>query len=355
MSEDDTLLAHLIPLITQNVEDAATNALAYVLNRSESCREALVRFVTDDRFLLAPLERVRTQAVREDQSRLDLVGFDSDDSERLIIESKFWAPLLEGQASGYLRHLDHDKSGVLLFVAPESRRATLWTEICAQMESDERHPPLDAIRDDERLRIARVGNTDKRVALTSWICVLEVLKGAASELALVSEIEQLSGLAISQGDKRFAPFHPVDLGVRVPRRISDLYRIVNDLVDARGVDEEWMDVSRFRAAGGWDGYGRNFRFASVEGQHWIGVSFSSWGDEEGAPIWLYLDDGLSQTIDVDALCERLPLPDHWEPSVPMWLPIRIRLGAAYGDVLDDVVSQVKTVHDIALQVVAKNS
>lgn len=352
---DDTLLAHLIPRLSGSIEDAATEALAYILNKSKPCREALADFVTDDEFLLDPVVRVRTQLVRDDQSRLDLVGFDSDDSERLIIESKFWAPLLEGQASGYVRHLDDNKSGMLLFVAPEARRATLWSEVCAQMRNDAEHPTLTPIRDDERLRVARVGKTDKRVALTSWVRVLEVMKGAASELTLVSEIEQLTGLATSQGDKRFAPFHPEDLSVRVPRRISDLYRIISDLVDAPGVDEEWMDVSGRRAAASWDGYGRNFRFTGVEGRHWIGVSFEYWGDEEGAPIWLYLDEGLSRTIDADALRYQLPLPDHWEPSVPMWLPIRIRLSAAFHDVLDDVVDQLKTIYDAAIQAAANNS
>ena len=355
MSEDDTLLAHLIPLITQNVEDAATNALAYLLNRCGSCRDALTSFVTDDEFLVDPLARVRTQAVRDDQSRLDLVGFDSGESERLIIESKFWAPLLDGQVSGYVRHLDHNKSGILLFVAPEVRRATLWAEICAQMQSDEKHPPLVAVRDDERLRVARLGDTNKRVALTSWICVLEVLKGAASELSLVSEIEQLAGLAASQGDTRFRPLHPGDLDSAVAHRIHDLYRILSDLVDSRGVPDAWMDVKRLKAAGGWDGYGRNFRFTSVEGQHWIGVSFSMWGEEDGTPIWLYLDDGLSKRIDHDALRCRLALPEHWEPDIPMWVPISLRMGAVYDDVLRDVVDQVKTIHGIALESVANNS
>lgn len=346
MSDDETLLAHLIPLLTSNVEDAATNALAFLLGRSTACRQALVDLVADDKFKLDPLVRVRTQAVRDDNSRLDLVGYDGDDAERLIIESKFWAPLLDGQASGYLRHLVDDKSSLLLFVAPERRRATLWTEICAQIDADQEHPPLEQVRDDDRLRIACLDGTDKRVALTSWVSVLDALKGAASELSLVSEIEQLTGLAKRQGDKQFTPLHPEDLSAQVPRRMSDLYQIVNDLVDACGVDQGWMDVTRLRAAGSWDGYGRNFRFNNVEGRHWVGVSFELWGDEEGAPIWLYLDDALSQAIDVDALRDRLPLPDHWEPSIPLWLPVRVRLGAMYDDVLEDVVDQVRAVYDI---------
>ena len=37
--------------------------------------------------------------------------------------------------------------------------------------------------DDERLLVSRVGETGKYLALTSWVCVLEQLKGAASVTA----------------------------------------------------------------------------------------------------------------------------------------------------------------------------
>ena len=38
MEDDYSLLAHLVSKLTSQVEDAATDALAYVLNKSESCR-----------------------------------------------------------------------------------------------------------------------------------------------------------------------------------------------------------------------------------------------------------------------------------------------------------------------------
>lgn len=355
MSDNDTLLAYLVPKLTSGVEDAATDALAFILNKSKPCRDALVDLVTDDTLELNQLSRVRTQVIRDDASRLDLAGYDGDGSLRLIIESKFGASLLEGQASRYIRHLDPIQTGVLLFVAPERRLSSLWAEINKQMDGDEDHQPFEAVEAEERLRVARVGRSNKRIVLSSWTRLLEHLKGAASELALVSEIEQLLGLATSQGDRRFTPLHSEDLGTSVPRRIHDLYRVVDDLVDVHGVGDQWMDVKRLRAAGGWDGYGRNFRFANVEGQHWIGVSFSFWGAEEGLPIWLYLDTKLSAAIDSDAVRRRLGLGEDWEPEEEMWVPIRLRTGAIYEDVVDDVVCQVKTVYDIALEASAGNS
>lgn len=100
MADDHSLLAHLVPKLTPQVEDAATDALAYVLNRSEGCRRALVDLLSDDQFQLTPFRSAKTQVVPSPTARLDLVGYDERGRAALIIESKFWAQLLDGQASG---------------------------------------------------------------------------------------------------------------------------------------------------------------------------------------------------------------------------------------------------------------
>ena len=40
MADNDTLLAYLVPKVTSRVEDAATDALAFILNKSEACQKA---------------------------------------------------------------------------------------------------------------------------------------------------------------------------------------------------------------------------------------------------------------------------------------------------------------------------
>lgn len=45
MAEHDTLLAHLVPRLTSQVENAATDALAFILNTSGACRSALNRLL----------------------------------------------------------------------------------------------------------------------------------------------------------------------------------------------------------------------------------------------------------------------------------------------------------------------
>ncbi|WP_420624820.1 hypothetical protein [Candidatus Poriferisodalis sp.] len=356
MPTGDTLLAHLVPKLTPQVEDAATDALAYILNKSKPCLSALVDLVTGNEFLLDPVDSVRTQVVREDKSRLDLVGYDSDGSERLIIESKFWAALLDGQASGYVRHLDCDKPSLLLFVAPEVRRAALWNEICAQMDASN-HPSLVPFRDDERLLMSRVGETGKYLALTSWICVLEQLKGAASELALVSEIEQLVGLVTSQGDRRFKPLHAEDLDASIPRRILDFNRIVDNVV-RQGVDQKWLSTKGLAAAAVADGYGRFIKFLGDFGERQtfelsIRISYSKWARSGETPIWLRL--GNPAPVDLASLNQQLGLSEEWRPGEWLWVPILLKAAAFLEDVVEDAARQVRAVRDRAIEIGANRA
>ena len=41
MPQETTLLAYLVPRLTSSVEDSATDALAFIPNKSPACRDAL--------------------------------------------------------------------------------------------------------------------------------------------------------------------------------------------------------------------------------------------------------------------------------------------------------------------------
>ena len=86
----------------------------------------------DGDFQVGPIKRVETQVTYEDGSCPDMVGYDRNGAKRLLVESKFWATLLRGQASGYFQLLNDEGPGVLLFIAPNIRIDTLWAEIRKQ-------------------------------------------------------------------------------------------------------------------------------------------------------------------------------------------------------------------------------
>ena len=106
MADNATLMAYLVPRLTRQVENAATDALNYILNRDTGSMQALNDLLREGGFDIEPIDRVETQVTYEDGSRPDMAGYDKDNVKRVLVEAKFWAALLEDQASGYARQYD---------------------------------------------------------------------------------------------------------------------------------------------------------------------------------------------------------------------------------------------------------
>ena len=117
MADDSTLMAYLVPRLTRQVENAATDALGYILNKSP---EAMQANLLGD-FGIEPIARVETQVTYEEgHGRLD-----KNNVKRLLVEAKFWVHSRD-QASGYSLQFDQPGRALLLFVArPEYRRCGL--------------------------------------------------------------------------------------------------------------------------------------------------------------------------------------------------------------------------------------
>ena len=132
MSSDTTLFAHIAPRLTDRTEDVAVDALGHILSQSEAARGALESTLREGGAAVGTIARVRTQATGEEGERPDLVGFDDDGGERVLVEAKFWAGLTRNQPNEYVRRLALDRPAALLFVAPAARLETLWPELCRQ-------------------------------------------------------------------------------------------------------------------------------------------------------------------------------------------------------------------------------
>ena len=87
MDNESSLLAYLVPRLTSRGEDTATDALAFILNKSEACPRALDSLLSEQDSSLAPITKYETQVTHEDGLRPDMVGYDSDGNTRLIVES----------------------------------------------------------------------------------------------------------------------------------------------------------------------------------------------------------------------------------------------------------------------------
>ena len=111
--------------------------------------------------------RVQTQVSDNNFALPDLVGFDDQGKERVLNEAKFWAGLTDNQPNGYLDGLPSDSPSVLLFVASETRKDTLWAELRLRLT-----PDLVDVSGRDGLRSGRVGESNRYLVLTCWRSLL---------------------------------------------------------------------------------------------------------------------------------------------------------------------------------------
>ncbi len=323
MVDNSSLMAYLVPRLTNQVENAATDSLAYILNRSAEPMQALNELLREGGFAIEPIARVDTQVTYEDGSRPDMAGYDAHHLKRLLVESKFWHALTEDQASGYARQFDSPGPAVLMFIAPESRVPTLWAGIVRQLEKQGALEHIASARGMERAKVvdeclAKRG-VDLHVALVSWASLLDRLAAGVGDDDVRSDIRQLRGLAQKQDLQAFLPIHSEELGPNLGHRLGWYRQLVDDVVH-RGVDQAWMDIKGLIVAAQWYGYGRYFRFNGVEGYCWFGVNYERWANYGDTPLWL----------------------QRFKGDKPIgWTPIYLKLGVEYHEVLDDVVSKLR--------------
>ena len=279
MSENDTLLAHLANRIAGGEENAAVEALAYILNRSESARAAF-----NDLLLLAagvPMERCtqfRTQVIAEDNSRPDFVGYDAAREKRVIGEAKFWAALGKGQARGYMEQLPATGPPMLLSVVPGVRLNRLWDEVKEDAYVDDGWDDPAAQGTVAGIRVAKAVGGDKWLGMISWRALLgRLAEYSDGEPAVREDIRQLQGLAARMDSDEVQPFRKEELGPEFPRRVLDLAHLVDEALD-HGEAEGWISPLNMRWSRGADGTssGWYLRIAGSRAEAWFGVFHDLW-------------------------------------------------------------------------------
>ena len=214
MTENFSLLAHMVPKITPQVENAATEALAYILNRSDSAMQSLNGLLQEDGFPIEPIVRVETQVTYPDGSIPDVVGYDKNNQTRLLVEAKFGAALGQGQAGGYAQLLNQPGRAVLMFLAPDRRIPVLWATIEKQMKEFSELDDLASAQGVKRARVVwnKPSDTDLRLILTSWVWLIDRLEAMEPDRDIRSDLSQLRGLARREDSRVFLPIHDEDLG-----------------------------------------------------------------------------------------------------------------------------------------------
>ena len=340
-TEGDTLLAHLAGSLSRHPENIAVEALGYILKSEPTLRvmEAVLKEGGAD---VGTIAKVRTQ-LSEGETRPDLVGLDRHGEKCVSIEAKFWAGLTEKQPNAYLERLPPGKA--LLFVAPELRIPTLWSELRSLAGVED--VPSDPDETDFKSVTTGAG---KRLMLISWRRLLDRLE-AAGDSQLRSEIQQLRGLADRVDASEFLPLRPEEFAPEIPRRLVSLRRLV-DQATKRAVEMKFADISGLRVAPQAYGYGRYLRLRG--GGAWFGIDSDLWarGSYPDTPLWLRFsewgqDD--AQWPKTHSALETLMLkdpPECFEEDGQMLVPVPLPTGIEYCEVREEVVGRLRRIADL---------
>ena len=347
MAENDTLLAYLVTKHARSPEDAATDALVYILNKSNSARSAFNAWIKTVVAGVEDCTAFRTQETM-DRSRFDLVGRDESGERRVIGESKFWAGLGEGQGKVYLKQLADTGPAALLFVVPDARINYLWPEVIKDVEQvsegveGQEVTPCDVALSGIKKAVAT--GTDKYLVMVSWRALLsEILNNSAADSSVRSDIQQLQGLTERMDSEAFLPLRKEELGPDFPRRMINLARLVNEALN-EGQRQGWLFPIGSRWSGSTDleSAGWYLRISSHRVEAWFGIYHKVWasGASEDTPLWLRLYGASPDTL--GKISAELEL----RVSEENCFPIHLKTGVEYDDVLGDVVRQLRAIADV---------
>lgn len=279
-----TLLGHLaFRRFTPQVEDLATEALGYVLSRSEAARGAIKLHVARCGVVLPDQLSYETQSVGASEERPDLVGRTNQGEEPLLIEAKFWAGLTEHQPDTYLRRLP--PGGALLFVVPEKRLHSVWNELLVRCDDAKVARMTREVTGNDLIAVALEDR--KTLAITSWRRLLDDVHHAtrdADEPQLAQDVVQLQGLCDQMDDEgAFLPIRDDELTSKHYRRILDFSRLpedaLNKLVASRTADRAGLKQG--------SGFGYRGCYFQLQGAGvLLAFSLNQWLKRGMTPIWL---------------------------------------------------------------------
>ncbi len=339
MTTRPTLLAHLASKLSHQPETVATEALGHILHGSEAARDALQEFLQSAGVNVGRINTIGTEVTGDGGERPDLACTDGNGRERVLIEVKFWAGLTANQPATYLDRLPDDRPSALLVVAPSIRLETLWPELKARAGEF----PMGNEGSATEVRWVTAGD-NRHLILTSWTGLLRRLEGAADDEQARSDIRQLQGLADQQDSEEFLPLRAEQLSPEIPRLILNLSRLVDE-VSSRIFATDWARRDRMQKR--WDE--GPFQYMTVSDLSvWFGVNYYFWRNYETTPLWFGFNP--SAWEHKERILQSLE-PIRWkDPSQFIEddeiIPIRLKTGIDYENVVNDVVGQLAYVAEL---------
>lgn len=289
-----SVLQHIVRTrLAAELENVATDAVAYLLAQSPDARRALVallRAVTPglpEDLAFAPQVGFAGEATTEAAPlRPDLIGSVSGIAHAFL-ENKFWAGLTDQQPLGYLSALAAatKRPTLLVFVVPEARAGSVWHELRRRAKAvdvvvGERPAPVGFVR-------AATTSTGPDLALTTWRHLLDALElGVGDDPAVRADLAQLRALCLATDAEAFVPLAAESVTDQASAAfVLRLGRLVRAAIDL-GVAQGALDVSGLRPSVSWERTGQYVRVVGPNAGIWLGVHFQLWRDADATPLWM---------------------------------------------------------------------
>ena len=332
MTDDDTLLAYIAQRYIFGKEDAATDALAFILSRSDAARRAFADFLAAGASDRPAIVQVSTRHTLPSGAIPDMACFDESGKTLAFVESKFWAQLQPHQPVEYWKALPADAPSVLLFIAPDCRvsaTADLWPELVRRLA--EAGCELGESEKSDGLITALAKHAPRRLMLCSWESLLERLAQsalAAQDAPASYDIAQLQGFAKS-----------VIRGQTLPE--DDAVKYIVGQAVSRAVQLGWADTSGFAAGIGAGFAGKYLRLGGAYA--WLG-KIDRMSRELGIPFCLTFGGfgAAPARGPTDVVRDRvasLECPDAGGIIGGLWLPLAVPADAGNEAAVHAIVGQ----------------
>ena len=151
----------------------------------------------------------------------------------------------------------------------------------------------------------------------------------------------------------FLPLRPEELGPEFPRRLTNLRKLVDDVIEC--LEQKKLAERSGRLSNIQTGYGRYLILSRSSAGTWFGLDYNKWAKIRDTPLWLYLYDGNDGWEGVKPLSEirnnLKPLglmtpPELFEEDNKLVIPIYLPVGVEEDAVRDAVVARLKEVAEL---------
>ena len=293
-TDNHTLLSFITRRYISAREDAATDALGFVLKRSKAATQGLSDILGENVPGLPEIVKVKNQVADWDGGIPDLAGFDAAGCvPPVLIEAKFLATLTRHQPNTYWQRLPEDSPAALVFLAPRARLPYLPDELLPRLR--EIDVEMEEVKRTDDIIVSKDATSGRSrvLMLMSWDELLGRLIQYAKEGSdgqAVFELEQIVGIASRE-------YEATDLS-----RDSVVRNLIRDSIH-QARSEGWVNTDGL-ATGGWAEFpGRYLRLTGAYA--FLGVNHEAWR-ETGNPLWLVFGEyGTNPSVTTDQVRCRL--------------------------------------------------